>query len=164
MWRLLLVALASLLVLSTQGADRHGVGFMKNDPLREFCTVLEGVRAKTISEKEAVFSFGFRGETKEFLLVKNEEIDPRARRAYRGIDSTGFQTTLGIVFGGWERPQVFFFFFFFIILFFSFFLFFFFSFFLFFFFSFFLFFFFSFFLFFFFPDPSLFAVEWFHQN
>ena len=82
---------------------------MKDVPLRQFCTVLEHVRAKPINEEEAVFSFGFKGQTRHFLLVKNTDIDPRVKRAYHGIDTSGFKNSLAVVFGGWERPMVFFF-------------------------------------------------------
>ena len=67
------------------------------------------MRAKPINEEEAVFSFGFKGQTRHFLLVKNTDMDPQVKRAYHGIDTTGFKNSLAVVFGGWERPMVFFF-------------------------------------------------------
>ena len=77
------------------------------EPLRPYCTVLEQVRAKPINENEAVFVFKFQGERKEFVLVKNTEIDSRVKFAYQAIDSTGFKNSLAIIFGEWDRPMVF---------------------------------------------------------
>ena len=110
MSRALLFVLVVYLLVIGHGAADQGVSVMKDVPLRQFCTVLEHVRAKPINEEEAVFSFGFKGQTKHFLLVKNTDIDPRVKRAYHGIDTTGFKNSLAVVFGGWERPMVFFFF------------------------------------------------------
>ena len=97
MWaRLILVALLVVCLFPT---------FPSASSFREKIVVLEKVMAKEINEKEALFSFVFKGERMEYVLQKNEDLD---MIAYKGRDSSGYKTRLNIVYGGWERPMVFF--------------------------------------------------------
>ena len=104
--------LLACLVLASQAAEPAWAGAERKmeEPLRHFSTVLKNVRGKPINDKEALFEFELNEKKTEFLLKKDTEIDPRAKHMYYGTDFSGFKNTLAIVFGGWEKPMVFFYF------------------------------------------------------